>query len=234
MTKAVYAGSFDPITNGHLWMIAQGARLFDELVVAIGINPDKRYTFDLDTRLSMLRESVEPFDNVSVASFENQYLVNYAGDIGAGHIIRGQPGWDDVAAIRDLWEGPMLVKGVQKPEDAQRLAEMGIDAIWVSNHSGRQFDGGPSSISCLPAIREAVPDTPLVFDSGVTGGLDICRALALGADFVMLGRAFHYAVGALGEKGPPHLIEILKADMISNMGQMGAATLADLPACLKR
>ena len=151
----------------------------------------------------------------------------------AGHIIRGQPGWDDVAAIRDLWQGPMLVKGVQKPEDAQRLAGMGIDAIWVSNHSGRQFDGGPSSISCLPAIRAAVPDTPLIFDSGVMGGLDICRALALGADFVMLGRAFHYAVGALAEKGPPHLIEILKADMISNMAQMGAATLADLPACLK-
>lgn len=151
----------------------------------------------------------------------------------AGHIIRGQPGWDDIAGLRDLWEGPMLVKGVQKPEDAKRLAEMGIDAIWVSNHSGRQFDGGPSSISCLPAIRAAIPDTPIVFDSGVTGGLDICRALALGADFVMLGRAFHYAVGALGEKGPPHLIDILRADMISNMGQIGARTLADLPNCLK-
>ncbi len=150
----------------------------------------------------------------------------------AGHIIRGQPGWDDIAALRDLWDGPFLVKGVQKPEDAKRLAEMGVDAIWVSNHSGRQFDGGPSSISCLPAIRAAIPDTPIVFDSGITGGLDILRALALGADFVMLGRAFHYAVGALGEKGPPHLINLLKADMVTNMGQIGAATLADLPGCL--
>ncbi|MCV6593837.1 MAG: alpha-hydroxy-acid oxidizing protein [Silicimonas sp.] len=150
----------------------------------------------------------------------------------AGHIIRGQPGWDDIAAIRDLWDGPMLVKGVQKPEDAVRLTEMGIDGIWVSNHSGRQFDGGPSSISRLPAIRAAIPDTPIVFDSGVMGGLDILRALALGADFVMMGRAFHYAVGALGEKGPPHLINILRDDMISNMGQIGAGTLAELPACL--
>ena len=89
MSKAVYAGRFDPITNGHLWMIAEGPRLFDEVIVAIGVNPDKRYTFDLDTRLAMLRESVEPFDNVAVASFENQYLVNYAGEIGADHIIRG-------------------------------------------------------------------------------------------------------------------------------------------------
>jgi len=152
----------------------------------------------------------------------------------AGHIIRGQPDWDDIQGLRDLWQGPMLVKGVQKPEDAQRLAGMGIDAIWVSNHSGRQFDGGPSSISRLPAIRAAIPDTPIVFDSGVQGGLDICRALALGADFVMLGRAFHYAVGALGNKGPAHLIDILTADMISNMGQMGAKTLADLPSKLMK
>jgi L-lactate dehydrogenase (cytochrome) len=150
----------------------------------------------------------------------------------AGHIIRGQPGWDDIAAIRDLWDGPMLVKGVQKPSDATRLRDMGIDAIWVSNHSGRQFDGGPSSISCLPAIRAAIPHTPIVFDSGVMGGLDICRALALGADFVMTGRAFHYAVGALGEKGPAHLIDMLSADMISNMGQMGARSLDDLAGCL--
>ncbi len=150
----------------------------------------------------------------------------------AGHVIRGQPGWDDIQGLRDLWDGPMLVKGVQKGEDAKRLVGMGIDAIWVSNHSGRQFDGGPASISCLPAIRAAVPDTPLVFDSGVMGGLDILRALALGADFVMLGRAFHYAVGALGEKGPPHLIKMLRDDMVSNMGQMGARTLGDLSARL--
>jgi len=150
----------------------------------------------------------------------------------AGHILRGQPGWDDIDQIREIWKGPMLVKGIQKPEDAKRLAEKGVDAIWVSNHSGRQFDGGPASIDCLPAIRAAVPDTPIVYDSGITGGLDILRALALGADFVMLGRAFHYAVGALGEAGPQHLINLLKDDMTLNMGQIGARTLADLPSRL--
>ena len=145
------------------------------------------------------------------------------------HTIKGQPAWSDLDEIRAEWcDGPFLVKGIQKVEDAKRLADMGVDAIWVSNHTGRQFDGGPASIFALPGIREAVPDTPLIYDSGITGGLDIMRALALGADFVMLGRAFHYAVGALGEKGPPHLMHILKDDMILNMGNVGARDLADL------
>lgn len=163
-----------------------------------------------------------------------KFCEDYAKDMEAtsvahaGHVIRGNPSWDDIAWMRERWDGPLLVKGIQKPEDAKTLVGQGVDAIWVSNHSGRQFDGGPASITCLPAIREAVPDTPIVFDSGVTGGLDIMRALALGADFVMLGRAFHYAVGALGAKGPEHLISILKQDMISCMGQIGVDKLSDL------
>jgi L-lactate dehydrogenase (cytochrome) len=152
----------------------------------------------------------------------------------AGHVIRGNPTWDDIAWMRENWDGPLLVKGVQKPQDAKTLVGLGADGIWVSNHSGRQFDGGPASIDCLPAIREAVPETPIVFDSGVTCGLDILRALALGADFVMMGRAFHYAVGALGAEGPAHLIHILEQDMISCMGQIGANRLADLPGRLVR
>ena len=146
----------------------------------------------------------------------------------AGHIIRGQPGWSDIDEIRALWDGPFLVKGVQKVEDAQRLVDKGVDGIWISNHTGRQFDGGPASILALPAIRAALPDTPIVYDSGVTCGLDIMRALALGANFVMMGRAFHYSVGALGEKGPPHLLHILRDDMTLAMGNIGARNLADL------
>jgi L-lactate dehydrogenase (cytochrome) len=152
----------------------------------------------------------------------------------AGHIIRGQPGWADVDAIRAEWDGPFVVKGVTKPEDGQRLVAAGADAIWVSNHTGRQFDGGPASLDALPAMREALPDTPIVFDSGVTGGLDILRAIALGADFVMLGRAFHYSVGALAEKGPPHLIHILTDDMRLAMGNIGAQRLSDLKDRLVR
>lgn len=87
--SGVYAGSFDPLTIGHLWMIEQGAGLFDRLTVAVGVNPDKKYTFALDERLVMLRESTRQFRNVSVASFSNRYLIDYAQRIGATHILRG-------------------------------------------------------------------------------------------------------------------------------------------------
>ncbi|HDD72731.1 MAG TPA: pantetheine-phosphate adenylyltransferase [Candidatus Aenigmarchaeota archaeon] len=89
MNRGVYAGSFDPITKGHLWMIEQGARLFDELVVAVGINPDKKYTFSLKERLDMLKEVARDFPNVTTDSFENQFLVNYAESIDAEFILRG-------------------------------------------------------------------------------------------------------------------------------------------------
>lgn len=88
-TFAVYAGSFDPLTIGHLWMIEQGCRIFKTLRVAIGINPDKKYHFALEERMEMLSASTRDFENVTVGSFSNLYLVDYARDIGATHILRG-------------------------------------------------------------------------------------------------------------------------------------------------
>jgi pantetheine-phosphate adenylyltransferase len=85
----VYAGSFDPLTVGHMYMIEEGARLFDHLTVAIGVNPDKKYTFPMEDRLAMLHESTKPFKNVTVASFSNHYLIRYAQLIRATHILRG-------------------------------------------------------------------------------------------------------------------------------------------------
>ena len=89
MKIAVYAGSFDPVTNGHLWMIEQGVKLFDELVVALGENPDKRYTFSSAERLQMLRDSTQHLPHLRLESFESQFLVNYAQSIGANYILRG-------------------------------------------------------------------------------------------------------------------------------------------------
>jgi pantetheine-phosphate adenylyltransferase len=86
---AVYAGSFDPLTVGHLWMIEQGVSLFDRLIVAVGVNPEKRYTFSLEERLSMLRESLKQYRNLSVTSFSNLYLIDYAQSIHATHMLRG-------------------------------------------------------------------------------------------------------------------------------------------------
>jgi pantetheine-phosphate adenylyltransferase len=87
--KAVYAGSFDPITNGHLWLVERGAELFDELVVAIGTNPEKHYTFTLEDRLDLLRQSLGHIPNVAIDAFENRYLVRYAKSVGARFILRG-------------------------------------------------------------------------------------------------------------------------------------------------
>ncbi len=148
-----------------------------------------------------------------------------------GYLMRTSPDWDYLKELRDIWDGPLIVKGVMNPGDAARLSDEGVDAIWVSNHAGRQFAGSPATITALPAIRAAT-QLPVIFDSGVTGGLDILRALALGADFVMLGRAFHYGLGALGDAGAAHVVDLLRQDMISNMGQIGARKLSDLPATL--
>ncbi|WP_170347548.1 alpha-hydroxy acid oxidase [Ruegeria atlantica] len=153
----------------------------------------------------------------------------------AGALIRGIPDWDYLRELRQEWEGHLIVKGVLRPEDAQEMVAEGVDCIWVSNHSGRQFEAGPAVIDQLPNIREAVgTDVPLIYDSGVAWGLDIMRALAKGADFVMVGRAFQYAVAAFGARGIDHLVHILKADIEANMSQLGSENLGSLAEHLLR
>lgn len=170
-----------------------------------------------------------------------QFMESYSTNTSAlpstqhiGYLLRTSPDWDYLSQLRDEWDGPLVIKGVSLPEDAERLIRLGADALWVSNHAGRQFDAGPASIDSLPAIRSAVgPDVPVIFDSGIAGGLDILRALASGADFVMLGRGFHYGLGAFGDKGAAHVVHILRDDMKANMGQLGARRLADLTGRLR-
>mgnify|MGYP000073256688 FL=1 len=144
----------------------------------------------------------------------------------AGALIRGIPDWQYLRELREEWDGQLIVKGVLRPEDAKRMVEEGADCIWVSNHSGRQFEAAPAVIDQLPKIREAVgPDFPLIYDSGIAWGMDVMRALAKGADFVMVGRAFQFAVAAFGERGIDHLVHILKADIKANMSQLGLEQL---------
>ena len=102
MAKAIYAGSFDPPTNGHAFMIREGSSLFDELVVAIGINPDKRATFDTETRVRLLEEITSGLDNVRVATFENQFLIRYAAGEGARYILRGMRNGQDFTYERTM------------------------------------------------------------------------------------------------------------------------------------
>ena len=146
----------------------------------------------------------------------------------AGYLLRTSPDRDYVSWLRAHWDDPLVVKGVLRPEDAEPLKALGVDALWVSNHAGRQFDAAPASIDALREIRAAT-DLPLIFDSGIEGGLDILRAFACGANYVILGRAFHYALAALGPRGIDHLIDLLTKDLTANMGQLGARTLCDVP-----
>lgn len=140
----------------------------------------------------------------------------------AGYMLRTSPDWSYLDVLRDEWDGPLVVKGVMRVDDVPRLEAAGVDGIWVSNHGARQFEGAPATIDVLPEIKDATK-LPVIFDSGVEGGLDILRAVALGADMVFLGRGFHYAVSAMGARGVDHLIDILTQDMESNMGQLGVS-----------
>ena len=122
----------------------------------------------------------------------------------------------------------MIVKGVTSFSDAQKIQKLGVDAIYVSNHGGRQLDSVSAAIDILPHIRRAVgPDYPLIMDSGVRSGEDILKALVLGADFIMLGRPIMFALGAAGERGLNSLIEGLKYDLSTGMAQIGLKDIAD-------
>lgn len=137
--------------------------------------------------------------------------------------------WDYFKEVRDLWDGPLILKGVLSTHDAKEAVKCGADAVWVSNHGGRQFESAPAPISVLPEIRKAVgKKTPVLFDSGVRSGGDILKALALGADFVFLGRPFVYGISALGNKGANHVYELLYHDLINNMHQLGITRLEEM------
>ncbi len=137
--------------------------------------------------------------------------------------------WEYCKEIRDEWDGPIVLKGVLHPKDAENAIKIGMDGIVVSNHGGRQFDGAPTAIDVLPEIAKvAKGKTAILFDSGVRSGLDIMRALHLGAEFVLLGRPFIYGVAALGKLGGDHTTEILMEDLKNNMIQLGINSLNKL------
>jgi L-lactate dehydrogenase (cytochrome) len=153
-----------------------------------------------------------------------QFTRRYLG----GHILPPR-----FSMLRDLWKGKLIVKGVMDPDEARQYMALGADGLVVSNHGGRQLDAAPSSVKVLPKIRAAVgPSVPIIVDSGARNGLDVARLLALGADFVMLGRAFLFAVAALDQQGGDHVMKILKAELRCAMGQIGCATLRELPGFL--
>ncbi|MFP8941203.1 lactate 2-monooxygenase [Streptomyces fenghuangensis] len=137
--------------------------------------------------------------------------------------------WDRLPFLREHWDGPIVLKGVQHPDDARRAADAGMDGIVVSNHGGRQVDGAVASLDMLPEIAEAVGDRiEVLFDSGVRTGADVLKALALGARAVLLGRPYAYGLAHGGEEGVRHVLRSLLADLDLTLGLSGHRTPAEL------
>ncbi|WP_410015606.1 FMN-dependent L-lactate dehydrogenase LldD [Sodalis sp. C49] len=137
--------------------------------------------------------------------------------------------WSDLEWIREFWQGPMIIKGILDPEDARDAVRFGADGIVVSNHGGRQLDGVLSSTRALPAIADAVKgDIAILADSGIRNGLDVVRMIALGADTVLLGRAYIYALATAGERGVANLLTLIDKEMRVAMTLTGARAIAEI------
>jgi L-lactate dehydrogenase (cytochrome) len=130
--------------------------------------------------------------------------------------------YKDIAWLRERWKGRLVLKGISDPGDAARAVEEGMDGIVVSNHGGRQLDGSLSGIAALPPVRDAVAGRmPVLMDGGVRSGLDVLKALALGADAVLLGRAWAYALAARGEAGVAAMLANIKEELEVAMALSG-------------
>lgn len=150
-------------------------------------------------------------------------------------IFDGTVSWSDLDWIRQEWEGPLLVKGVMRADDARRAAEVGVDGIVVSNHGGRELDHCPATLEVLPEIVDVAADRAVVLlDSGIRRGSDIVTALALGARAVFVGRAYLYGLAAAGEAGVCHAIDILSEEIRISMALCGVASLDEITPDLVR
>ena len=137
--------------------------------------------------------------------------------------------WDDLTWVRRNWDGPIVLKGILDPDDAREAVARGADGIVVSNHGGRQLDDVPSTIHALPAIVDAVGDrVEVLVDGGIRSGLDVVKALALGARACLIGRPWAYAVAARGEEGVAHVLRILRGEMEVALGLTGFNDVRDL------
>nr|WP_256440711.1 alpha-hydroxy acid oxidase [Phaeobacter sp. HS011] len=177
--------------------------------------------------LQMLSAKRRNFGNI-VGHVEG---ISDASSLGAWTAEQFDPSldWSKIAKLIELWDGKVILKGILDVEDAKMAAKLGADAIVVSNHGGRQLDGALSSIQMLPAIMDAVGDQIEVhLDSGIRSGQDVLKALALGAKGTMIGRAFVYGLGAMGQHGVTRALEVLHKELDTTMALCGEKSVADL------
>ncbi|MGY4494930.1 FMN-dependent L-lactate dehydrogenase LldD [Pseudomonas sp. TE3610] len=165
--------------------------------------------------------------NISTYRGNPTGLADYIGWLGNN--FDPSISWKDLEWIRDFWQGPMVIKGILDPQDARDAVSFGADGIVVSNHGGRQLDGVLSSARALPAIADAVKgQLSILTDSGIRSGLDIVRMIALGADAVLLGRAFMYALAAAGGAGVSNLLDLIEKEMRVAMVLTGAKSIREI------
>ncbi len=176
-----------------------------------------------------LRGRPHDLGNISTYRGSPTGLADYIGWLGSN--FDPSISWKDLEWIREFWSGPMVIKGILDPADARDAVRFGADGIVVSNHGGRQLDGVLSTARALPAIADAVKgEVEILADSGIRNGLDVVRMLALGADGVLLGRAFVYALAAQGGAGVGNLLDLMAKEMRVAMTLIGARRLADINA----
>jgi L-lactate dehydrogenase (cytochrome) len=174
-----------------------------------------------------LRGRPHDLGNISTYRGNPTGLGDYIGWLGSN--FDPSISWKDLEWIREFWTGPMVIKGILDPEDARDAVRFGADGIVVSNHGGRQLDGVLSTARALPAIASAVKgEVEILADSGIRSGLDVVRMLALGADGVLLGRAFVYALAAQGEAGVANLLDLVAQEMRVAMTLTGARSIREI------
>lgn len=204
-------------------------------------------TYKLGWRPSDLDNGYDPFlrpDNIGTALgfsdpvFRKNFKAKHGKEVEddlkaaacewAGLIFPGfSHGWEDLAFLREHWDGPIVLKGIQSVQDAKTAVEMGIEGIVVSNHGGRQQDGGAASLDCLVKIVKAVGnDIDILFDSGVRCGADIAKAMAIGAKMVLIGRPYIYGLALGGENGVAHVLRSLLGDLTMNLHLAGIPSVS--------
>ena len=173
---------------------------------------------------TLLKHGMPHFENMGPRT----PLISATGVRSAGR--RDKLTWKHVELMRRLWKGRLVLKGVLDPEDARIARESGVDGVIVSNHGGRQLDGALAPLRALPGVKAQAGSMTVMMDSGVRRGTDVLKALALGAQFVFVGRPFLYAAVVAGDEGVAHAIRLLREEIDRDMALIGIASLADMGA----
>jgi (S)-mandelate dehydrogenase len=177
--------------------------------------------------LDMLFKGVPPMENLTGLADRRDNTAKIASSVGRNHDAALD--WEVIKRVRGVWPGKLLIKGVVLPEDAEQAVALGCDGVIVSNHGGRQLDGEVATFDALPGVARAIGGkASVLMDGGIRRGSDIVKALARGAQAVMIGRATYYGVCAGGEEGARRALDILNDELVRTMQLCGARSISEI------